>query len=52
MRFRDRAVCLQEGRAKIADVGMARIMSDNYYANSQQGTFAWASPELILREGR
>ena len=46
---------MQEGRAKIADVGMAQIMSEDYYAcslTSQQGTFAWASPELLLREGR
>ena len=46
---------VQEGRAKIADVGMAQIMSEDYYAcslTSQQGTFAWASPELLLREGR
>ena len=45
---------MQERRAKIADVGMAQIMSEDHYAslNSQQGTFAWASPELILREGR
>lgn len=46
---------MQEGRAKVADVGMAQIMSEDHYAtgmSSQQGTFAWASPELLLKEGR
>jgi serine/threonine protein kinase len=42
---------LQDGVAKIGDVGMAKIMSDGYLTrDGALGTMAWAAPELLLGE--
>lgn len=41
----------REGRAKIGDVGMARILEGTSVLSGGQsalGTFAWAAPELLL----
>lgn len=44
-------VLLQEGAAKITDVGMARLMSDAYFTQDASiGTFSWAAPEVLLGE--
>ena len=44
-------VFLQEGEAKITDVGMARLMSDAYFTQDASiGTFSWAAPEVLLGE--
>ena len=46
---------MQDRRAKIADVGMAQILSDKGACselNVQQGTLAWASPEIMVKETR
>jgi len=47
---------LQEGKAKIADVGMAQIMSDDEEASSRRlqqiGTLAWAAPEILVKGWR
>ena len=46
---------MQEGKAKIADVGMAQIMSEDAASIAQQaktGTLAWAAPELLVKELR
>ncbi len=43
---------LQEGKAKIADVGMAHIISDRAACQerlTQMGTLAWAAPELLVK---
>ena len=42
--------CMQDGCAKIADVGMAKLMHESHLTNSDSavGTFAWAAPELLL----
>ncbi|KAK9807895.1 hypothetical protein WJX72_012418 [[Myrmecia] bisecta] len=41
----------RDGRAKIADVGMAKILTDGYFSRDNAlGTFAWAAPELLLGE--
>ena len=35
--------------AKIADVGLAKFMSSNYFTKvSAVGTMAWAAPELFM----
>lgn len=41
---------VQDGTAKIADVGMAKFMREDCLTNSESalGTFAWAAPELLL----
>ena len=42
---------LQDGLAKIGDVGMAKVMSEGTMTqDAVVGTFAWASPELLLGE--
>ena len=47
---------MQEGRAKIADVGMAQMASEDAVTHArkarQQGTFAWAAPEILVKESR
>jgi serine/threonine protein kinase len=44
-------ILLQDGVAKIGDVGMAKIMSDGYLTrDGALGTMAWAAPELLLGE--
>lgn len=47
---------MQEGRAKIADVGMAQMISEDAATHArkaqQQGTFAWAAPEILVKESR
>ena len=43
---------VQEGKAKIADVGMAQIISDREACRrrlTQRGTLAWAAPELLVK---
>eukprot|EP00884_Botryococcus_braunii_P017382 jgi/Botrbrau1/4327/Bobra.0232s0018.1 len=39
-----------DGRAKIADVGLAHMMKENrtHASNLAMGTFAWMAPEVIL----
>ncbi|KAK9806572.1 hypothetical protein WJX73_003484 [Symbiochloris irregularis] len=39
-----------DGTAKIADVGLARILNQEYVSKLDEvaGTFAWAAPELLL----
>eukprot|EP00884_Botryococcus_braunii_P007070 jgi/Botrbrau1/16364/Bobra.0372s0003.1 len=39
-----------DGRAKIADVGVAHCLNENrtHCSNLQMGTFAWMAPEIIL----
>lgn len=41
---------VQDGTAKIADVGMAKFMREDCLTTSESalGTFAWAAPELLL----
>ena len=42
---------MQEGLAKVADVGMACMTSSSQQApDNAMGTFAWAAPELLLGE--
>ena len=42
---------LQDGEAKITDVGMAKLMSEAYYTQDNNiGTFAWAAPEILMGE--
>ena len=42
---------LQDGAAKIGDVGMAQIMTEGYLTKDNAlGTLAWAAPELLLGE--
>jgi hypothetical protein len=39
----------RDGTAKIADVGLARILNRDYVTSlDMAGTFAWAAPELLL----
>jgi serine/threonine protein kinase len=39
----------RDGSAKIADVGLAKIMQREYVSTLDMvGTFAWAAPELLL----
>ena len=41
---------MQDGTAKIGDVGMARMTSEGYLTtrDAATGTFAWAAPEMLL----
>ena len=42
---------MQDGAAKIGDVGMAQIMTEGYLTKDNAlGTLAWAAPELLLGE--
>lgn len=42
---------LQDGEAKITDVGMAKLMSEAYFTQDASfGTFSWAAPEVLLGE--
>lgn len=46
-----RIISIQDGEAKITDVGMAKLMSEAYYTQDLNiGTFAWAAPEILLGE--
>jgi len=48
---RGHSCSLQDGEAKITDVGMARLMSEAYYTQDASfGTFSWAAPEVLLGE--
>lgn len=38
----------REGVAKIADVGLAKFMTREFFTGDANGTFAYASPELLL----
>ena len=40
------------GEAKVADVGLARVLAGTYVSrlDGVAGTFAWAAPELLLGE--
>ena len=39
----------RDGTAKISDVGLARILHQDYVTSlDSTGTFAWAAPELLL----
>ena len=42
---------MQDGEAKITDVGLAKLMSEAYYTQDASfGTFSWAAPEVLLGE--
>ena len=46
---------MQENRAKLADVGMAKMMTLGQHSSHQSvdfamGTFAWAAPEMLMGE--
>lgn len=46
-------VCMSAGTAKIADVGLARIMQhtlSNTATGDPAGTFAYAAPEMLMGE--
>ncbi|KAL6780339.1 hypothetical protein ACKKBF_B13530 [Auxenochlorella protothecoides x Auxenochlorella symbiontica] len=38
----------RDGRAKLGDVGLARILEDQHQSDGFVGTFAWAAPELLM----
>ena len=45
------AACRRDYLAKIADVGIARVISSGHMSSmTSHGTFAWAAPELLLGE--
>lgn len=38
----------KDGQAKVADIGMARVMNQSHLSKlSNQGTFAWSAPEVL-----
>ena len=46
-----KSAALQDGQAKITDVGMAKLMSEAYFTQDASfGTFSWAAPEVLLGE--
>lgn len=47
--FKSSDVLLREdGRAKLADVGLSKILSGTSSSNATLGTFANAAPEMLL----
>ena len=48
----DSSWSVQDGTAKIGDVGMARMTSEGYLTtrDAATGTFAWAAPEMLLND--
>lgn len=38
----------RDGRAKLGDVGLAKLLEEQYQSDGFVGTFAWAAPELLM----
>lgn len=41
-------VLIGKNRAKIADMGLAKVLTSTQFSHFQGGTFAYTAPELLL----